>query len=1265
MKAWLRLAALLTLAVSLSATPASADELSAQAPVAMVRFVGNTVADLMWYPYTGAGFQHYLVKVSGRADVPVAGQTTDFYRVEGLKVGGTYGFQVCQVLSSGTECGSVQSATMGQVQGYIRRNMTWPSGTYTLVGSVHLNEGADLTVESGCLVKSSDSSVVRYLSGRADSSDQGGYIAVKGPATFENIEIASGTLGLSMTLATMKGGGVSAGRGAGVVILEGNTFDNASITVTDPVILDADENNLTGATMTVRAEVAAQISIEGGLFAKPAGVPLQALRVESNHTQLDVSITDNDFLGSGLSIYGTSADSVAIGENRFTGIAEPVAVSLSLQQCTGIQLSRNTMTGTLDADYGVQIYGMGLPGACPVALRDNIISLPDYFSQAVQIATKAPVELTGNTLLSSQDIRVLPGSNVAAHGNCLWDDIPNLRPIGVSLDSDDVTSVVDAEGNWWGDASGPRYEGDHPDGNGADISAQPGRVAYRNWLTVDNCRVDLPRVHTVTLDLPASPPPADGSTTVPITALVRDQKGIPMGGAAVAFSVQPTVGGFSQAIATTGADGRATVQYTVPRSIDLPAGSDSVTIMAVAGGVAGTGLLPLAVERCIRVRDEAGWDLPQSEVYVNGQLEGVTDSEGKLCSYVALNDELIARWLAAEYLGAKAAHTIDSLNQWRFRAYITSMDPDADGQPAPFLVTDTKVDQVLVVKRTNPLIGFNVVAVLTWDATSAYLTQLVQGFELASKYLYDVSNGQMLFERVTIYDNGQNLAGADYQIRSSNQEWPRAHVGGIDHGAGWQVTLGRYFDGKSAGTGPWPEPDGYRTMVHEFGHYGLALYDSYFGYYGTEKRPAYCTGAEIRTNTSADANASVMDFQFNASELAMRGVSGLWSDYCQQGHQWQVYGMSDWEAVRARFTSAAVTIRAPSRVVPGPDTIPAASWSHVSVGADANTGVCTSPPTVQIVAPDGGKMVFAVDLVRGEEVVIPQGTTDEWGRIEILGGGKDDRVVFKQTWPPTDKPLTGTGALTCASPQVMGFPPPPLYLDIVIRPGAAANEVHVSVLPAQPLSTPPTVSLHQRGVPAPVAVAMSYDGGSGAYRGTGALDGSLPLVGNARVTAVSSLAVPVYYITPFAVNQVVATESATIWSADGQAELYLPAATLSADGLVSIQPISVGAVAASLEAQATKTELLPLAGPVEVTLTGASLTKGASLSLFYSEASGLAPGTDSDTMRIYRWNGSDWVPLESNVDIDHRYVAAVITEPGVYALWAEASWRTYVPLLAK
>jgi len=25
----------------------------------------------------------------------------------------------------------------------------------------------------------------------------------------------------------------------------------------------------------------------------------------------------------------------------------------------------------------------------------------------------------------------------------------------------------------------------------------------------------------------------------------------------------------------------------------------------------------------------------------------------------------------------------------------------------------------------------------------------------------------------------------------------------------------------------------------------------------------------------------------------------------------------------------------------------------------------------------------------------------------------------------------------------------------------------------------------------------------------------------------------------------------------------------------------------------------------------------------------------------------------------------VITEPGVYALWAEASWRTYVPLLAK
>ncbi len=1265
MKAWLRLAVLLTLAVSLSAASASADELSAQAPVTMVRFVGNTVADLMWYPYTGAGFQHYLVKVSGQADVPVAGQTTDFYRVEGLTVGANYGFQVCQVLSSGTECGSVQSATMGQVQGYIRRNMTWPSGTYTLVGSVHLNEGAGLTVESGCLVKSSDSWVVRYLSGRASSSDQGGYIAVEGPATFENIEIASGPLGLSMTLATMKGGGVSAGKGAGVVILEGNTFDNASVTVTDPVILDADENNLTGGTMIVRAEVAAQISIEGGLFAKPAGVPMQALRVESNHAQSDVSITDNDFLGSGLSVYGTSADSVAIGENRFTGIAETVAVSLSVQQCTGIHFSRNTLTGTLDADCGVQIAEMGLPGACPVALRDNIINLPDNFSQAVRIATKAPVELTGNTLLSSQDIRVLPGSNVAAHGNCLWDDIPNLWPIGVGLDNDDVSSVVDAEGNWWGDASGPRYERDHPDGNGADISALPGRVAYRNWLTVDNCRVDLPRVQTVTLDLPASPPPADGSTTVPITALVRDQKGIPMGGVTVAFSVQPAVGGFSQATATTGADGRATVQYTVPRSADLPAGSDSVTILATAGGVAGTGLLRLAVERCIRVRDEAGWSLPNAEVYINGEWEGVTDTEGKLCTYVALNDELIARWLATEYLSGKAAHNVGSVNHWAYRAYLTNMDPDSDGHPAPFFVIDTKVDQVLVVRRTNPLIGFNVVVGLDWDATPAYLAHLVSAYQSAGEYLYDVSNGQMLFERVTIYDNGTLLANADYQVRSSNQEWPRAYVYGIVRGPGWHVCLGRYFGGNSASYGPWSEPKGYRTMVHEFGHYGLGLYDSYFYYYGAEKVDSFCTSLGIRTNTTWDTNASVMDYQFNASEFAMRGVSGLWSDYCEKTHQWQAYGTSDWEAIRARFSSPTLTIRTPAAVVPGPAAIPVAAWSQVTVGGDSNTGICATPPTVRIVAPDGGKMVFTVDLERGDEVVIPQGLTDEWGRIEILGGGKDDRVVFRQTWPPTDKPLTGTGALTCASPQVMGFPPPPLYLDIVIRPGTAASEVHVSVLPTQPLSTSPTVSLHQTGVPAPVAVAMSYDAGSGAYRGTGALDGSLSLVGNARVTAVSNLAVPVYYITPFAVNRVVAAESATIWSADGQAELYLPAGTLSVDGLVGIQPITVGAVAASLEAQATKTELLPLVGPFDLTLTDASLTKGASLSLFYSDASGLAPGTDPETMRIYRWNGSDWVPLASKVAEAHRYVSAVITEPGVYALWAEASWRTYVPLVAK
>ena len=67
---------------------------------------------------------------------------------------------------------------------------------------------------------------------------------------------------------------------------------------------------------------------------------------------------------------------------------------------------------------------------------------------------------------------------------------------------------------------------------------------------------------------------------------------------------------------------------------------------------------------------------------------------------------------------------------------------------------------------------------MEWDANTSYLEQLRQGFESASAYLYDATDGQVLFERATMYDNAQQpyWGDADYQIQATNQFVPQASV---------------------------------------------------------------------------------------------------------------------------------------------------------------------------------------------------------------------------------------------------------------------------------------------------------------------------------------------------------------------------------------------------------------------------------------------------------------------------------------------------------
>lgn len=411
----------------------------------------------------------------------------------------------------------------------------------------------------------------------------------------------------------------------------------------------------------------------------------------------------------------------------------------------------------------------------------------------------------------------------------------------------------------------------------------------------------------------------------------------------------------------------------------------------LGNGLAGITINAIPQSQVV-VKNETDTPISGAQVFQNGVLVGATNENGLITiPGLAVGDELVARSQLLEIKTNKGNHDMGSTQNWAYRVYITSLDIPINAAPSPFIVNDLTAEQNLVVKKSNSLIGFNILAVVEWDANETYLNELKSGFNQASAYLYDATDGQMLFEQVTIFDNNVNMKDADYQIRASNQEWPRANVYGLLSDRDFHICLGRYFNGASANLGSWSDSDGFRTQIHEFGHYGLSLYDSYFYYDGSERKDGYCVSKQIKVNSTAHLNASLMDFQFNASEFSMKNVDGLWSDACLNTIQWQMHWKSDWEVIDYFYGDMDLaerwTFKTPADnggVMAGPDTIPVSGWKSVEIGIDFNTGVCEPSKEYTITNILGSPESGADVLLRKFDRDIKQGKTDDKGKITIL-----------------------------------------------------------------------------------------------------------------------------------------------------------------------------------------------------------------------------------------------------------------------------------------
>jgi hypothetical protein len=108
--------------------------------------------------------------------------------------------------------------------------------------------------------------------------------------------------------------------------------------------------------------------------------------------------------------------------------------------------------------------------------------------------------------------------------------------------------------------------------------------------------------------------------------------------------------------------------------------------------------------------------------------------------------------------------------------------------------------------------------------------------------MYDVSDGQMRFDTIRIADNKGGWRQADIRTFASNVWWPETNVFGIEHGAGFVLTMPRRWfgnarKGRNVGVTEYPlnpaNSTHFRTIGHEFGHY-IGLFDEYFDSLGAQ-----------------------------------------------------------------------------------------------------------------------------------------------------------------------------------------------------------------------------------------------------------------------------------------------------------------------------------------------------------------------------------------------------------------------------------------------
>jgi len=228
------------------------------------------------------------------------------------------------------------------------------------------------------------------------------------------------------------------------------------------------------------------------------------------------------------------------------------------------------------------------------------------------------------------------------------------------------------------------------------------------------------------------------------------------------------------------------------------------------------------------------------------ELRGVTALDGRLqVRGLKIGDKIRACKRIFKKPAAKQGH--EDVDNTMYELWISSDKPSDEnldvwnGEYVSFAIQDQRNEYVLSL--VHPIFKYNLMVSIESNVEIEYLNRLEKAFQQASRYLYNVTDGQAQFNKVAIYDNNQNCSNADIRIVKFWGNPSQLAVDGIYNGSFdpifFRIPLNQIFIGEIWGSSRlfdptlylWRVPPDdrlfYTAIVHEFAHYAFGFYDEY------------------------------------------------------------------------------------------------------------------------------------------------------------------------------------------------------------------------------------------------------------------------------------------------------------------------------------------------------------------------------------------------------------------------------------------------------